>query len=374
MKKFLLVLLTLSMLLTAIPFVVFAEGESSIPPWEDKNNYIEYDNGDGHKREGYSITKITVFMTEEFMSTHEVPARWDFGKIEGSEEYIFFGDFIREIEHEDSYEYNEFVLRMTYSFKGDYPLNERSVEAHISCLKALEQLDIVEKFQAHYVSYSEEEIGGATFNDDWTVYDNYFYYKNEDSHKEWGYSTSGIVIETTDAFIEFVQDNYTKNDFGYYYLETDIFPDIKDKIKSIRLGGYRNRVKITLENPGEEISNYTEEHIDAYVELLEYFCDHPIATSVTPNSRVVGYWGGPINPPDSEPDDTTTDTEEETTEAEETTAPETTAPETTSGDSENTAQKNHQTGDELYFLMAAAVLSFAVVTFVTTLKRRVKSK
>ena len=139
-----------------------------------------------------------------------------------------------------------------------------------------------------------------------------------------------------------------------------------------------NNVRITLQNPGEEIENYTEEHIDAYVELLKYFCNHPVVTSVSPDELMVAY-SDPIIPPDSEEDEKATDTEEETTETEETTLPETTAPETTvpeteNNASENTAQKNHQTGDELYFLMAAAVLSFAVFTFVTTLKKRAKSK
>lgn len=359
MKKVLLFLLTLCMLFSAIPFSVSAADDiwdafyDSLPAWDDKNNYIDYDNEDGHKTEGYRPGKITVFMTEEFMSTHEAPVPADFVDYDNFIDYEYV---IADIIHKDSYDYNEFdIIIEWYQELYSQPI-ESTISSYIIALEDFECLKIVEKVRANYVSG-----GKVTFYNEWTDYNNYLYYKNEDNCKREGYITNVILVRVNDKFESFILDNYSKSEDGYYYFDASLFPEIQDKIKSVKLGTLGNMVHIRLENREEEITDYTEEHLDEYVEILKYVCENPFVVSVTPNSKMVGYTGDPIDPPVSETDDTTTD-------AEEVTEPVTTEQE------ETTAQKNHQTGDELYFLMASAVLAFAVVTFITTIKKRAKNR
>ncbi len=372
MKRFLLILLTLSLLLTVIPSPVSAVGNpldalfDSIP-WDEVNNYIDYDNEDGHKTEGYRPGKITVFMTEEFMSTHEVPVPSDFVD---SKNNIYFDENIIDIIHKEYYDYNEFDIIMDW-FQEPYTSSiEKTIQGYIYTLQDLEFLKIVERVRPYYVYAYGSQYSEVT---DLRNYDEYYYYKNEDRHKESGYSTDCIIFNATDDFKEYVEQNYEVNEYGKYILDKSVFPEIQDKIISVELGviGWGT---VYLEKHDEKITDYTKDHIDAFVEILKYLCDNPLVVSLQPNLITTFIVPIPTDPPESETDDTTVDTEEETTEEEETTLPETTAPETTSNDTEKASQKNHQTGDGLYFLMAAGVLSFALFSFVTALKKRVKSK
>ncbi len=370
MKRFLLILLTLSMLLTAIPFSVSAESDifdafyDSLPPWDDKNNYIDYDNEDGHKTEGYRPGKITVFMTEEFMSSHEAPVPEDFNE----EGYIYYDEFIVDIIHKDYYDYNEFDIIIDWFLEPFASSVESTIQTYIYTLEDFEWFKSVEKVRANYVVTKDNRYGELT---DYQDYDDYYYYKNEDRHKKSGYVTDAIMYGVSEDFASFISENCEKDELGRYILDESVFPELQGKIMSATVNTSGSG-SITIQKWADHCTNYSEDHIDSYIEILKYLYDHPLVVYVMPNFIL------PIvfepDPPESETDDTTTDTEEETTEAEETTAPETTAPETTTGESENTAQKNHQTGDGLYFLMAAAVLSFALFSFVTALKRRAKNK
>ena len=379
MKKFLLIVLTLSMLLTAIPFSVSAEGDiwdafyDSIP-WDDKNNYIDYDNEDGQKTEGYRPGTIKVFMTEEFMSTHEAPVPTDFND---EKHYIYYDEFIVDIIHKDHYDYNEFDIIIDWFLEPFASSVESTIQGYIYTLKDFEMFKSVEKVQANYVAVKEEEL--ISF-EEWSNYDIYYYYNNDDDHKVSGFITDAILFEVSDEFKSYAEKNFETNGFGQYIIEDSIFPELRNVAVSVEIG-LLGSGSVVLEKRGEEKRDYTEEHIDAFIEILKCVYNHPLVVSVMPNLMMVDYVDpiDPIIPSDSEEDEKATDTEEETTETEETTLPETTAPETTTpetvnNDSEKTTQKNHQTGDEIYFLMAAAVLSFAVFTFVTTLKKRAKSK
>ncbi len=308
-KKIVLVLLTISMLLTSIPFSVSAEGDiwdaycDSLPPWNDINNYIDYNNEDGHKTEGYRPGKITVFMTEEFMSTHSAPVPSDFVN---PKDNIYLDDFIIDIIHEDYHAYNEFEI--TLSGFDDEPFTSNTViyiNAYIMTLddfmyvRNTEKKNIVESVRANYVCAKNPDLPYST---SWEEYDNYYYYKNEDWHKKSGYSTDCIIVEFSESFRNFVSDNIEPDEMGFHMLDSSVFssvfPEMQDKIISVKSGDRDWRWgAVYFENWNDCCTDYTKEHIDEYVEVLKYLYNHPVVVSVTPNAILTGYWDEPETPP-----------------------------------------------------------------------------
>ncbi len=379
MKKFLLLLLTVSMVFSAIPFSVSAEGGTSAfyesplwvdfydtISWDNINNYIDYDNGDGQKTEGYRPGKITVFLTEEFMSSHASPVPDDF-----KHPFIDIGINVIEIVHEEHYAYNRFDLIADRFSESGSGYTEDDIIEFIDYIGYISGIEFVECALADYVVLND-----ISKPERWEVYDNYFYYDNADGHKTEGYYTQAVLFEFIGPFEEYLKSKYEANDNGRYVIDSSCFPEIQDKVVSIELGvlGF---ACVTLEKSGEEVDDYTEEHIDEFVQILKYLSDHPFVFSVSPDIIFVDTDLPPI-PSDSETQDTTDDPEnggfEESTSADPEKPEETTAAETAKDDSDKAAQKNYQTGDGLYFFTAAAVLAFAVFAFVSTLKRRAKEQ
>ncbi len=246
MKKIISLILVILMLVTAIPFSInAAEADyenyyDDKPSWQDYKNYRYY----GNYSTGYEITYVTVYLTQDFISTATAVDASVFPEI---------FDRIKAV-YSVSREPNAFTIDFV-PYRGSFDnykwisssQRQEEIDSFISMVNYLYSLDFVSTVIIPYTS----EPGTFNFQfdlledfPDMQDENNYLGYDNKSGEK-----TEGYVIHEIRLIMEY---SFMKT---HHYVEASLFPEIENQIVRIKKGVYQNEFILCL-----KVFDYSDEY------------------------------------------------------------------------------------------------------------------